>query len=592
MKTFFSSIFSSCLGALLALIVIGFLLIAIGTGFMLRNKTDTKLTENSVLQLIIPGLIPEQTNNNPIQSYNLNNTVTIGLKDLTKAILHAAKDPKIRGIYLQSSNYNHGYATLKEIRDALQAFKNEGKFIICYSNYLDHKNYYINSVANQLYLHPLGFLDLKGFGISIPYFKEFTDKIGLDFNIYYAGEFKSATEPFRLNKMSDQNRLQLKEFLGEQYHLYLDDISKARNLDYNELKSNFDGFKSYSPKLAYTNQLIDSIAYESDVLANIRSKMNFNENDKIHFINIQDYFVISKSANEDFSSSNRIAVVYAEGNIIEGKGEEGEIGRKYIKILRDIRSTKSIKAVVLRVNSPGGSALLSDELLKEIDLIKAQGKPVVVSMGDYAASGGYYISCHADSIFSNAYTLTGSIGVFALIPNFNRISGDKIGIDIDTVGTGPMANKFNVMLPWGVDEAKIMQENIAQTYDQFISVISSGRSLAKEQVKEFAKGRIWSGIKAKELGLVNKIGNLDDAISCASRMASLEKFRISEFPTQKDPIQKLMEALQGNNEEGSVGIKARIMEQELEEMIPYYQEMKYWKTNKGLQMKLPFIISK
>ncbi|MBK6860931.1 MAG: signal peptide peptidase SppA [Saprospiraceae bacterium] len=591
MKKFLGSILSSCLGTLLALIVLILVFAGIGSTFMATSKASKHVQANSILRLVIPDELPEQSNNRPLQNFNLDNSISIGLHDLTRAIKNATTDGNIKGIYLQGSGFNHPYASLKVIRDALLEFKNSGKFIVTYAQFIDHKSYYLQSVAQSIYAHPYTFIDLKGFQASVPHFKELFDKLGIDFNIYYAGEFKSATEPFRFNKMSAQNRLQLREFLQSEYQEYLKEIANSRTIDKNELQNLFDLYKCYSPKLALSNKLIDSIAYESDVYANMRSKIGLQESDKMNFISIEDYFETSKSKNEDYSSSNRIAVVYAEGDITDASGEEGQIGRKYIKIFRDIRTTKSIKAMVLRVNSPGGSAMLSDEILKEIDLIRAAGKPVVVSMGNYAASGGYYIACHADSIFANPYTLTGSIGVFALIPNFTKISGDKMGIDIDTVGTGSMACKFNVMLPWGTDEARILQENISETYNRFISVISEGRKLEIEKVQEIAKGRIWSGTKAIEIGLVDALGELKDAILCASRMASIDKYRISEFPTQKDPMQKWIDAIQGKKEDQSEVLTKSILKSEMSELYPYYTEFKYWKSQKGYHMKLPFVFS-
>ncbi|MEI2693767.1 MAG: signal peptide peptidase SppA [Saprospiraceae bacterium] len=591
MKKFLGSILSSCLGTLLALIVLILVFAGIGSTFMATSKASKHVQANSILRLVIPDELPEQSNNRPLQNFNLDNSISIGLHDLTRAIKNATTDGNIKGIYLQGSGFNHPYASLKVIRDALLEFKNSGKFIVTYAQFIDHKSYYLQSVAQSIYAHPYTFIDLKGFQASVPHFKELFDKLGIDFNIYYAGEFKSATEPFRFNKMSAQNRLQLREFLQSEYQEYLKEIANSRAIDKNELQNLFDLYKCYSPKLALSNKLIDSIAYESDVYANMRSKIGLQESDKMNFISIEDYFETSKSKNEDYSSSNRIAVVYAEGDITDASGEEGQIGRKYIKIFRDIRTTKSIKALVLRVNSPGGSAMLSDEILKEIDLIRAAGKPVVVSMGNYAASGGYYIACHADSIFANPYTLTGSIGVFALIPNFTKISGDKMGIDIDTVGTGSMACKFNVMLPWGTDEARILQENISETYNRFISVISEGRKLEIEKVQEIAKGRIWSGTKAIEIGLVDALGELKDAILCASRMASIDKYRISEFPTQKDPMQKWIDAIQGKKEDQSEVLTKSILKSEMPELYPYYTEFKYWKSQKGYHMKLPFVFS-
>ncbi len=589
MKNFISNIFSSCLGSLLALVALILIGSAIGAVFVKESTEGASVLEDSILKLDLSGPIPEQSNNVPMDFASFKNETTIGLRDLVKTIDKASKDPKIKGIYIPDQNMQSGYATLNEIRNALLRFKDQGKFIIAYAYSLNHKNYYIQSTADQIIFHPLGFIDLRGFSLSVPHFKELTDKLGIDFNIYYAGEFKSATEPFRMNKMSDNNRLQLREYLNDILSEYIKEIAASRKIEPEELKLNFDQFLSYTPDLAKQHSIIDEIGSETDALNIIRKQLKLEENSKINQVSLLDYYLHSKDKDEDYSSSNRVALLYAEGNIIEEPGQEGTIGRRYLKTLRDIRNTKSIKALVLRVNSPGGSALLSDEILNEIKSIKAAGKPVVVSMGEYAASGGYYISCHADSIFCNPYTLTGSIGVFALIPNFNKLSGDKIGIDFDTVGTGAYSNKFSMALPWGDAEKKIMEENISTVYGRFVSIVAEGRNIPLDSVKQIARGRIYSGHRAIEINLANNTASIQDAIQCAARLASLEKYRVSEFPSQKDPIQKFIDALKGEKEIESSLIYSSI-NKNFQNLAPVVNEFEYWKSARGAQMRLPITL--
>lgn len=588
MKQFFGNIFSSCLGTLLALVLIVFILAMIASSQLATEGGTTSVKENSILKLDFSSSIPEQSNNLPLEEFNLNTEMVLGLRDLVKTITKAKSDDRIKGIYFNATAIAEGYASLKEIRDALLDFKSSGKFIYCYSIFLTHKNYYLASLADEIHFHPLGITELKGLGYSLPHFKELADKLGVSFNIYYAGEFKSATEPFRMNKMSDNNRLQLRLFLEDIYSNYLNEVSQSRNISRDVLKNNFDQFLSHTPQLALEHGLVDKLSSETEVYNEIRNKLSVDEKTKLNFIDQIDYFKNIKDSDENYSSSNRIALVFAEGDIIDGSGEEGQIGRKYLKTLREISDLSSIKAVVLRVNSPGGSALLSDEFLEEMKRIKAKGKPVVVSMGDYAASGGYYISSYADSIFSNPYTLTGSIGVFALIPNFAKLTDEKLGIDYDSVGTGPYANKFNLMFPWGDEERNILDANIQSTYNRFLSNVSNGRNIAMNEVKEIAKGRIYSGNQAKNINLVNAIGSLNDAINCAARLASLETYRTSEFPTQKDPIQKIMDALQGK--EAGTSIKISQLNKEIGKTIDGYEELMYWRDAKGLQMRLPFTL--
>ncbi len=590
MAQFFKFLFASCLGTILALFLLFFILIGIITSVASSSLDNSKttITDQSVMRISIPAQLPEQTNNVAMQQFSIKEDRVLGLHDYALSITKAATDPKIKGIFLNPSQGNHGYASLKVIRDALLEFKKTGKFIYSYSNYYDHNNYFLASTADQISIHPLGMTDLKGFSVSIPFFKEIMEKIGLNFNIYYAGEFKSATEPFRLEKMSAENRLQMKEYLESQYNLYVDQIASSRNIPSNDIKNIFDGFLASSPSKAQQLKIVDTIAYEIDVLNKIRLDLGIDQDKKINFITPQDYFN-DDMKNQNYSANNRIAVIFAEGSITDNKGDEGEIGRKYIKLLRELRSNKSIKAVVLRVNSGGGSALLSDDFLKEIDLIKSAGKPVVTSMGDYAASGGYYIAAHSDSIFASAHTLTGSIGVFAIIPNLNVMSDKKIGIDYDTLGTGPMASKFNVFLPWGDAEKNILQENVEHTYDQFLSIVADGRKMTKDQVHQIARGRIWNGNKAKEIGLVNAIGELNDAVQCAARLASIDNYRISEYPTQKDPIQKLIDKLENKDDATSSKLKA-VLQENLGEFYPVYKEWNTIKSSRDVQMKLPYMV--
>ncbi|MCC6815933.1 MAG: signal peptide peptidase SppA [Saprospiraceae bacterium] len=591
MIQFLKFILASCLGTALALILLFLILIGIGTSKIAEQTSSPTVTikENSILSIKIPDLLPEQTNNVQIQGITFKDEKILGVHDIASSIDQAADDPQIKGIYLIGSMYDHGYSTLKIIRDALLNFKSKGKFIYSHSNYYNHKNYFLASTANQISIHPLGFIELNGFGAAIPFYKELMEKIGLEFNIYYAGEFKSATEPFRLSKMSDQNRLQLREYLESQMNEYVHQIAATRNLSNEELRSDFDLFKSYTPQKAVENKVIDRVAHEESVLAEIKSKLNIQSDADINFVSLYNY-CISKGNRTDYSAKNKIAIIYAEGNITDAKGEEAEIGRRYLKMIRDIRNNEKIKAVVLRVNSPGGSALMSDEFLYELDLTREAGKPVVVSMGDYAASGGYYISCHADSIFASPHTLTGSIGVFALIPNFKVMADQKIGVDFDTIGTGPMANKFNLTSTWGIEESTRMQENINNTYDRFIKVVSEGRKLTIENTKEIAKGRIWTGKKAVEIGLVNRIGELKDAISSAAKLASLDHFRTVEYPTRDDAFQKLIKKFQGKEDELSSTIQSSIIKSELGEFYPYYKEWKELKELKGIQARLPIKI--
>lgn len=590
MGQFFKFVFASCLGTILASIAVtllfGTMIAGLASKGMKAGKMVT-INDNSVLKINIPAVLPEQSDNIAVGSISFKHDKVLGVHDYAKTIRAAKTDPKIKGIYINTSNINQGFASLKIIRDAILDFKSGGKFVIAFGNYFDNKNYYISSTADQIYLNPMGSMVLKGFEISIPFFTELMDKIGLNFNIYYAGEFKSATEPFRLKKMSPENRLQLSEYINSAYDLFLDQISKSRSIPKVNLKNDFDLYLSSSPVKAYNNHLVDSIASEVDALNNIRIKINAKDVEDIHFVTPEKYFD-AMDDKTDYTSKNRIAVVYAEGDIIDGKGEEGQIGKKYVKLLRELRNNSNIKALVLRINSGGGSALMSDDIMREIDLIKSSGKPVVASMGDVAASGGYYIACHADSIFASPHTITGSIGVFSMIPNLNKMTDVKIGVDFDSIGTGPMATKFNVMFPWGPDEAKVMQENVDNVYDTFLSVVSKGRNMSKDDVDKIARGRIWPGNKAKELGLISQIGELEDAVKCAAGLASLQNYRTSEYPTQKDPIQKIFDKIKNEEEDVEASIKENLLKQALGKYYSNYKDWQKIQEMQGIQMRMPY----
>lgn len=590
MKSFISNIFSSCLGTILALLAIILIFSAIGAALVSGEQSGKTIADPTILKLDFASAIPEQSNNVPWTGFSIENETVIGLRDIVKTIQMASKDSKIKGIYLNMNGSENGYATLKEIRDALINFKESGKFIITYHLALDHKSYYLASVANEIHLHPIGFVDLRGLSYSVPHFKELSDHLGIQYNIYYAGDFKSATEPFRMNKMSDSNRVQIREFQSDIFRQYIDEVSTSRNITKETLKDIFDNFRSYTPELAKENKIIDQLSNESDVMEALRKASGLESNKKINFTSINNYYLLKKDSEEDYSSSNRIALLFAEGNINDSPGEEGEIGRKYLNILRDIRTTNSIKALVLRVNSGGGSAIMSDDFLQELKLIRSSGKPVVVSMGDYAASGGYYIACAADSVMSNPYTLTGSIGVFALIPNFSKLSGDKIGIDFDTVGTGPYSNKFHTMFPWGEEESKIITSSIEQVYNRFLQIVSDARNLSIDETKKIAKGRIWSGSRAVELKLTHRTGSLQDAMLSAAKLASLEKYRISEYPTQLDPMQKIINSLQGNKDLNQK-ITLPLVEKSLGKWYHPFKDLSEMQKSAGkAQMRLPFTI--
>ncbi len=588
MRNFLKYTLASCLGVIIA----GFVIFGIGGIVIGRmvSKIDTapKAKANTVLSLKFDKLIPEKTNNLPVDPFNFDPDKILGLHDIVDAIEFAKTDDNVKGIYLDLSGLMAGRATASTLRDALLDFKSDGKFIIAYSKYYTQNTYYLATAADKIYVNPIGGVDFRGFGAVIPFFKDMLDRLGIKMQVYFAGDFKSATEPFRLKKMSENNRLQMHEYIGSMYQLFLQDISDARKISVDELKLIANEYLLRNADDALEHKIVDAVGYEDEAHSDIRLRLGLEEKDKIPTMSISGYHK-GNFKRTDFSIKDKIAVVFAEGGIEDGKGEPGSIGGdNYVEILRKIRKDDKIKAVVVRINSGGGSALASDLMWRELELIKAAGKPVIASMGDVAASGGYYIACNADSIFAAPNTITGSIGVFSLIPSLEKMMDEKIGITIDTVKTGKFAIPINPFMDISEEEGKILQASTDEFYEIFLKRVADGRGITRDEAHAVAQGRIWPGLKAKELGLVDKIGELDDAIAAAASKAGLEKYRVTEYPVTKEPLEQLIEQFVGKKETRFNG--QMLAKEQLGDMFPYYKYLKEVKEMKGVQARIPFIL--
>ncbi len=541
---FFKIFLGSCLGSIVGLgllMIIGFAILA-GVANMSANDEKRPLDKTSFLEIRSDKIYPDKTDNIESSSFSFKPTKQIGLHDLVASINHAKNDPKIKGILYRSMYSNLGAASSQVLHQALLDFKKSGKVIYAYADVYSEGAYYIASVADKVILNPNGSIDFRGFGAMIPFFKEVLDKVGIKFDIYYAGQFKSATEPFRLDKMSDQNRTQTREYLEDLYNIHLEEIALARKVSVAQLRKITNEYLIKSAEDAVQYNLVDSLGYVDDLHRMLHGQLGTKPSEKLNIVSIHRYFESPGIKPIVTGTTDKIAVVYAEGDIVDGEGSYGQVGStKYTRLLRKIRFDEKIKAVVLRVNSPGGSALASDNILHEIDLIKKAGKPVVVSMGDYAASGGYYIACHADSIFAQSNTITGSIGVFFMIPNVSKLMDEKIGVNFDTVNTGRYSTSFTPLLPWSSAEGIIAQQQTDMIYDKFLNVVAQGRHKTKAQIHEIAQGRVWSGDRGVANGLVDNIGELDDAIACAARLARVDTYKTSEYPILKEPILKMIE---------------------------------------------------
>ena len=587
MGQFFKFLFASCLGVIVAIMALVFIGGAIFTQIATMADQPKDIKSNSVLKISLNDPLPERTNNLEVSPYDFKNTKILGIHDIVHAIEKAKDDDKIKGIYLTTDFLNTGHASANTIRDAVVDFKESGKFVIAYSKYYDQKAYYLATAADKIYVSPIGLVDFRGLAAQIPFYKNMLDKVGIDMQIFYAGKFKSATEPFRRTEMSPENKMQVREYLSAIYDLMLDNISEGRNIPVPELKKIANDYLGSSANSALDAKLVDGVGYEDQALTDIREALGLDKDDKIPMVGLKTYYAnYPKTA--DYKIKNKIAVIYAEGTVVDGKGGLGSIGdERYMDIIREVRKDDRVKAIVLRINSGGGSAMSSENIWRELSLAKEDGKKIVVSMGDYAASGGYYIACMADSIFAQSNTLTGSIGVFSMIPSLQKMMNDKLGINYDTVKTGDMSTGVSLVFDMNDAERKMMQNRTEEMYDIFLTRVSDGRGMCKEEVHKIAQGRVWTGEKAATIGLVDKVGDLEEAIESASILADLEEnYRITEYPKVKDPFEQLLEDLLQTEE---VHANAMLRTQ-LGEWYPYYKQLKEIKDSKGVQARLPFII--
>jgi len=585
MRQFFKFLLASTLGTLLA---IGILFVI---SLILLNITVSQLNQSpsidseSVLSLDFDDPIPEQTNNLEVNPFEFEQSSILGVHAYVDVIKRAKNDDAIEGIYLDATNVSAGFAMLTQIREALVDFSESDKFIVAYAPSYSQGAYYLASAADSIYLHPLGEVDFRGFSAIVPFFKSVLDKIGVDMQVFYAGKFKGATESYRLKEMSPENRQQIREYLDQLYTEYLEDVSASRSIPISKLRAFADAYAGWDAERTLEAGLVDVIGHEDQALQFMRNRIGLDRDAKIEMISAETYYK-SDDRKPDYSIRDRVAIIYAEGTIIDGRGENGMIGsEKYQEIIARVRRDDRVKAVVLRINSPGGSAIASEALWKELELLEEVDKPLVISMGDYAASGGYYLATAGDTILAQENTLTGSIGVYSVIPSFEELMNDKIGITFDTVKTGRFSTGISTLFDLSPAQEEILQEHTIRTYRFFLQRVAESRDLTIEQVDSIAQGRVWTGKVAEELGLVDQIGGLEEATQVAAHMAGLEQFRTLEYPRVKDPFEQMIEELMSPDQARSGLVRA-----ELGEYYPYYERLKTMKQQQGLQAILPFML--
>jgi len=550
---------------------------------MSSEDTVTVAPTNSVLYISLDYNVTDKTESNPLEDISIpfyGSEKSIGLNDILARIESAKKDDNIKGIYLNVSTANLGFASLQAIRTALLDFKTTKKFIVSYSDTYSQKAYYLSSVADKIYLNPEGSLDFRGLSSSVMFMKEALDKIGVEMQVIKVGTYKSAVEPFILNSMSPANREQVSSFINSINGTVLGDISVDRKITVDSLRAIADNYLIRNVDDALKYKFIDAKLYKDELLTDIKKRLGIKENDDISSVSILKYNGQPKTE----SSSDEVAVLYAYGNIVDGEGASGEIGGDGIsRELRKLRLNDKVKAVVLRVNSGGGSALASDIIWREVELTK-KVKPIMVSMGDYAASGGYYIAAAADSIFAEETTLTGSIGVFGMIPDFQNLLNNKIGVHFDQVNTG----KFSGMMasldkPLTAEERSIIQVQVNSTYQTFMERVAKGRNMSVAEVDSIGQGRVWTGKQALTLGLVDKMGDTHSAIKAAASKAKLKDYKVAEYPSKETGFWAV---LSGSKDQ----IKMWFLEDELGDYHRYLMDAKKVLKQSGIQARLPYSI--
>ena len=532
MKSFLKNILSTIIGIVSSILLLLIIMLVIFS--IASTDNEVKIKKNSILKIDLSNnTIVERSPANPLEAFNFTEEMldNLELKEVLDNIEKAKYDDNIIAIYLNNTIVNAGLSQTEEIRNKLLEFKKTGKRIISYSEVYSQLSYYLSSISNSIYLNPEGVIDLKGLSASPMFYKGLLEKLDIDMQIIRHGKFKSAVEPFTLTEMSAENRKQMSLFLNSIADNLMDSIANQRGLTISEVQNHANQLSLENAKSCIELNYVDALMYQDQVNDSL---LSLSQSEKLNIISINKYS--SVKVNTKDISRNKIAIIYATGSISSGKGSESSIGSETTaKAIKDAREDKNVKGIVFRINSGGGSALASDVIWRETILTKEAKIPFVVSMGDYAASGGYYIACAADSIVANPTTLTGSIGVFGMIPNLQNFYKNKLGITIDTANTNKYAD-MGINRPLTNYEKRKIQKSIANVYETFISHVSEGRNISKSSVDEIGQGRIWTGYDAKRIGLIDSYGGIEKAIDIASTLANIDDYRIISLPKKKDPF--------------------------------------------------------
>ena len=547
------------------------------------DSKEVQLDKPCVLRLELNGEIQDRVEEMPFDLSEITgqDVNILGLNDILANIKKAKTDENIKGIYIEIGMISAGFATREEIRNALLDFKESGKFITTYSEIYTQGSYYLASVADYICMYPEGGMELRGLNSTVPFFTNALKKMGIEPQVIRHGKFKSAVEPFMLTEMSDENREQIETYMGSIWEHFLKNVASDRELTRDRLNEMAENLEIQTTEDAVRLGLVDSLFYRDQFQNHLANLMEQENYDDINFVSLKKYNKVKNENARDKFKKEKVAVIYAQGEIQSGEGSETVIGSERIsKAIRKARKDEKVKAIVLRVNSPGGSALASDVIWREMKLANEE-KPVVVSMGDVAASGGYYIACASDKIYASPNTITGSIGVFGTIPNFEELMTDKIGITFDNVKTNKFADIGNVNRPLTQEEYDIIQKGVVNIYNTFTSKVAEGRDMSQENVDDIGQGRVWSGTNAMDINLIDEYGGLEAAVAGAAELAELEDYRIYELPEQKDPFQELLEQLEED-------MQTSWMKHQLGDQYKYYKTIQDIKHLKGVQARMPY----
>ena len=583
---FLGNVLATIVGLFVFFMMLFFGIILISAIFS-GGSDEVPVDNNSVIELDLSEITNDYAGKFNFKDFDYFEVKHDGLSDVIRAIDEAKTDDNIKGISILNDESDLGMAQLKSLRDELEAFKKSGKFVYAYSNMYTQKEYYLNSVANTVYINPIGELDFKGLSSEVLFFKDFQEKSGLKMEVIRHGKYKSAVEPFLENEMSPANREQVLALLNSVWNSMVTDISKSRNVSISQLNTIANGLLARTPEMAKAQKLVDVIAYEDDYHNAIKKALKVDSDEDYNKIDIKDYAENRAQTPKENTSKDKIAIIYAQGEIGNGEGDLNIIGEGSMRrSLQEARKNENIKAIVLRIDSPGGNALTSDLIWREIELTK-KVKPVVVSMGNYAASGGYYLACNADKIFAEANTITGSIGVFGTLPNFSKLI-DRVGIHVEQVNTHENAAEYSVFKPIDEKFRIVTQESVERIYNTFINRVAAGRKMTFAQVDAVAQGRVWSGSEAMKVGLVDEIGGMDAALKEAAKLAKINTYKTQNFPQYEKSFDDLLSNL------GLPFFKTKesfIKEEVGVENYKIIEQIRKMNTKKGTQFLMPFEIN-